>query len=1393
MPTDTTLANQIVFIDGSLQNIDEILAGLAPGISVVVLDPTQDGLTQIAAALAGITDLSAIHIISHGSVGALQLGSTIVNGDNLAEYQAQLDAIGAALSPIGDLMLYGCDVALGDVGQGFIENLAALTGADVAASIDLTGAAFLGGDWTLEASTGSIETQALSVDGFSATLGTYIGTSGNDNLTGSSSADTMFGLAGNDTLNGGAGIDTMYGSTGNDTYYVDLTGSDVVVENAGEGTDWIYNNTSTSYSIYSMFEVENLWLYGNSTVSSYFGYGNENNNALHGYTDAAALVANYFYGYGGNDAIYGYGGNDSLYGAAGNDTLYGDNNDDYLDGGSDNDYLDGASGNDTLQGNSGDDSMYGGLGDDVYYADTTLDYMFENAGQGTDLVNSYQTFTLGSNFENLTLLGGLSINATGNSLNNVITGNSGNNQLDGGTGNDTLQGGAGNDTYIIDGADTVTESAGSGTDLVKSSVGYQLTSDVENLELTGTAGNFGYGNVLANTITGNSGSNYLWGSSGNDTLFGGDGNDTLEGGTENDSLVGGMGDDIYWLDSSGDVVVEATGEGTDNVNAALSSSLTSYTLSAEIENLYAYNYGYAGATFASGNALANTITAEGSYGFNLSGDAGDDTIYGYFFNDTLNGGNGSDQLFGGDGNDLLSDILENASDTQDGGLGADTMNAGDGNDTYYVDNVGDVVAESYDDSLGGTTDTVYASVSYTLGYGIENLILTGSAVSGTGNSANFGNTITGNALNNTLDGGAGNDTLIGGLGDDTYIVDSSGDVVTESASQGTDLVQSSAATYTLGDNVENLTLTGSDDIVGVGNTANNVLTGNAGDNTLTGGGGNDIIDGGNGYDRANYSGNLADYTINTVGVTTTVTHNNAGADGVDTVTSIEVLHFADQDYDLVINQTINGTAFDDTLPGGLGKDTISGFDGSDLIDGSGGNDSLLGGNGNDSIIGGAGNDVLNGEAGSDTMAGGIGNDTYYVDNAGDLVTENPSEGSDTVWSYINYTLPDNVETGRIYISGGTATQLTGNALDNFLYGSNGRADSIVGGAGNDYLYGFGDGLIDTLVGGTDDDTYELFENENIVENASEGTDTVKSSITYTLGSNLENLTLTGSSSINGTGNSADNIITGNSNINVLNGLAGADTMSGGANNDTYVVDDAGDVVTEFSGQGTDLVQASVSYALGSNVENLELTGGAAIDATGNSLNNALTGNGAANVLDGGLGADTMSGGGGNDTYIVDDAGDSVVEAFGQGTDTVQTTLTGYTLGSNVENLSLLGSGDLAGSGNSGANLLVGNSGANTLDGGDGNDTLDGGDGDDRSRRRRRQRHPRRRSRYRYRHVSWQRVELRLQCRWRRHRHPDRPRRHRPARRQHRDPAVLPIAVSPSAAAVASRPTSWSPR
>src|SRR4029079_6391510 len=134
---------------------------------------------------------------------------------------------------------------------------------------------------------------------------------------------------------------------------------------------------------------------------------------------------------------------------------------------------------------------------------------------------------------------------------------------------------------------------------------------------------------------------------------------------------------------------------------------------------------------------------------------------------------------------------------------------------------------------------------------------------------------------------------------------------------------------------------------------------------------------------------------------------------------------------------------------------------------------------------------------------------------------------------------------------------------------------------------------------------------------------------------------------------------------------GADTMIGGAGNDAYIVDNAGEQGIENPGEGNDTVFASINYTLTANVENLVLQGGADLQGFGNSAANAIFGNTGSNILDGALGADTMIGGAGNDAYIVDNAGDQVIENPGEGNDTVFASIN-YALTANVDNLVLQG-------------------------------------------------------------------------------------------------------------------------
>ncbi|WP_421854409.1 beta strand repeat-containing protein [Novosphingobium sp.] len=513
--------------------------------------------------------------------------------------------------------------------------------------------------------------------------------------------------------------------------------------------------------------------------------------------------------------------------------------------------------------------------------------------------------------------------------------------------------------------------------------------------------------------------------------------------------------------------------------------------------------------------------------------------------------------------------------------------------------------------------------------------------------------------------------------------------------------------------------------------------------------------------------------------------DSSGLGGDADGTSIKAQMFSYGAYNVITGtdgiDALTGTSRDDHIIGLAGNDTLTGLGGNDLLDGGAGSDTMIGGIGDDTYVvdvagdvvtevagqgtdtvqttlasytlgnnvenltftnnsahtgtgnvlnnvltGGGGADNLNGGAGVDRMVGGLGNDIYTVDNLGDTTIEGVGEGTDTVNASISWTLAANVEnltlSGTAAINGtgnGDANVLTGNSANNVLTGLGGN-DTLNGGAG-----------ADTMIGGQGNDSY-IVDNAGDVttEAVGEGTDSVSASITWTLAANVENLTLSGTAAINGTGNGDANVLTGNAANNVLTGLggndtlnggAGADTMIGGLGDDIYVVENVGDVVTELAGQGTDLVTSSIAWTLGANVENLTLSGSAAINGTGNGDANVLIGNSGANVLtglggndtlNGGAGSDTMIGGLGDDTYVVDSTGDVVTELAGEGTDLVQTTLSSYTLGANVENLTFTNSSAHTGTGNALANVITGNAGNDTLSGGAGADRLIGGFGND---------------------------------------------------------------------------------
>ncbi len=289
----------------------------------------------------------------------------------------------------------------------------------------------------------------------------------------------------------------------------------------------------------------------------------------------------------------------------------------------------------------------------------------------------------------------------------------------------------------------------------------------------------------------------------------------------------------------------------------------------------------------------------------------------------------------------------------------------------------------------------------------------------------------------------------------------------------------------------------------------------------------------------------------------------------------------------------------------------------------------------DTLTGRSGDDIFNSTWANlqqgDTLNGGLGRDLLVMTTGtgSENIVIDVSNSTSQIRN-VPGTIIYNFE--RFDLSGflGT-TNFTGSTGSDWVKGGAGN-DYLGGGDGNDYLNG-GTG-IDTMGGGLGDDTY-VIDNlaDAVVEFFNSGIDTIESPFTWTLKTNLENLVLTGTSNLNGTGNELDNALSGNSGNNILDGLLGGDRLMGGLGNDTYIVDNIRDSVTENLNEGNDLVQATVNTTLTNNVENLTLLGTANLYGTGNNLDNTLTGNSGANLLKGLNGNDTLLGGAGNDTLI----------------------------------------------------------------------------------------------------------------------------------------------------------------
>jgi len=1210
----------------------------------------------------------------------------------------------------------------------------------------------------------------LAYTGATAFRGT--GNELDNRITGSALNDTLIGAAGNDTLEGGQGNDSMEGGAGNDTYLVDSV-NDIVKETLVGGADAggvdTVQTTLTSYTLGT--NVENLTYTGSI---GFYGTGNSLNNTVTGAAGDDTLVGglgdDILSGGAGSDTasyasatgavsvnlltgvVSGQQGNDTVVsienviGSASGDTLIGNDSANRLDGGAGNDVLDGGKGNDT------------------YVVDSVDDFVVELPGGGTDTVETnLLRYSLGDSLENLSFTGTSVFFGTGNELNNTLSGGisndtlygeGGNDTLNGGQGNDTLFGGAGNDTlqdgvgfnvlaggegndtYIVadSASDRISEAVGEGTDTIQTSVlRYTLAegNNIENLSFVGTTA------LLGVVGTGNEIDNTLYGSAAGDTLDGRAGNDTLVGGLGNDSLVGGLGGDTasYAADGSAITVTLRNGLGTSawrgTVNAAVRGTTNSDSL-VSIENVI-------------GTAFNDSIT--GDDGDNIiEGGAGTDTLIGGLGNDTVSYAGASAAVTvnltkqttsllglldppakGGADSDLMTgfeNVLGSAyndsltgdgnANSLDGGFGNDTLSGGDGNDTLRGGAGNDsLIGGAGDDRLEGGAGIDSVSFAGDASAASVNL-LTGASSGASGNDTLVSiENVTGTSFNDSFVSGAESNRLDGGAGIDT--VSFAGASAGVTANLNTGAVTGGSGSDTL-IGIENL----------VGSSFDDALTGDGNANLIEGAAGNDTLRGGSGTDTATYANATAAVTVS---LATTLAQNTIGA-GTDQLSEFENLTGSafndtltgDGNANVLDgaagNDSLSGGAGNDTLLGGAGDDTLTGGDGVDTVSfaavtgavtanlGTGlatgdGNDSLsqvenlIGSGSADTFTGDAAANVLDGAGGNDTLDGADGNDTLIGGTGADSIIG--GAGSDTV-SYASAAAAVNIN-----LSTGVATE---GAVSDALSG----IENIIGSAFNDTLTGAAGA--NAMAGGAGDDTYVLDgADDSVTENAGEGTDLVQTTATsHILTTNVENLSFTGSGNFTGTGNTLNNLITGGSGNDTLGGDAGDDTLIGGNGNDAL----NGGAGTDTASYASATTAVTVSLAL----TTAQVTVGAGTDTltaienvTGGSANDTLTGSAGDNVIDGGTGADSMTGGAGNDTYVVDNAGDVVVESAAGGTDTVRTSLTSFSStqwGTELENLVVTGSANFTTTGNAQNNVITGGAGNDTLDGGTGNDTLIGG-------------------------------------------------------------------------------------
>ncbi|QIG49920.1 calcium-binding protein [Nordella sp. HKS 07] len=985
----------------------------------------------------------------------------------------------------------------------------------------------------------------------------------------------------------------------------------------------------------------------------------------------------------GNDLIFGYRGSDTIRGGVGNDTIYGD--DLGFNGISGNDLLQGGAGNDTLYGGAGTDRLEGGDDNDVLYGGRGGDTLFGEAGDDTlygDDPGTSGNDKLDGGSGNDTIFAGAGDDETyGGTGNDTMYGEAGNDFMRGDAGDDLLQGGAGNDT--IDGAADIDTAIYSGnrddysivlnadgvsftiTDLRPSSPdGVDLVKNVEFFQFAdGTIPanllnhppvitSDGGGDTAALTIAENSTSVTTVVAS-----------DVDAGQTVTYSIAGGDDGALFTIDTSTGALSFASAPDFENPTDSDGNNIYNVIVRASDGNGGVDTQVISVTVSDVADGAAPVISSDGGGATASISIAENTTAVTTVVATDADGPTPSYVILGG------ADAALFAIDPATGALSF--VSAPDAENPLDVGHDGtyEVIVGATD---GANTDTQALSVTVT------NVNDNAPVITSNGGGAVASLSIAENATAVTTvaatdaDGTTPSYAIAGGADAALFGIDAAtGELQFLTAPDfenpgdaGTDGTYEVIVSATDGLNTVMQTL--------------NVTVTNANDNTpvisSNGGGATATLSIAENTSAvttvaaSDADGTVPTYVI-TGGADAALFSINATTGALQFIAPPDFEHPLDAGNDGTYNVIIGATdgtftatqalAITVTDVSEVGR-TITGTSGNNTITPTTANLALQTTALNDTIFALAGNDIIDGGGGADHMEGGVGNDTYTVDTYSDdgfdgnddLVIEVAGAGTDLVNALVSYRLPTEVE--NLTLIGTDNINGTGNELNNIIIGNSGNNllsgglgnDTLTGNAGADVLDG-GDGN-DTLSGGADADT-----------------------------------------------------LRGGVGADKLDGGTGADIMEGGADDDTYTVDtfsDDGnssndDIVTELAGGGNDVVNASVSYILAAEVETLTLTGTAAINGTGNTLDNTINGNSANNILSGDLGNDTLNGNSGSDTLNGGDGNDSLFGGndddflFGQaGSDTLQ--------------------------GGAGADLLDGGAGTDTLMGQAGSDRLIGGTGKD---------------------------------------------------------------------------------